>query len=142
MTKIKYIILLIIGFIFLNYLVYFFTEQNKNQRIELSLQSHSKKLQTHYEILKHQQKLTADSAYESTLKKAGVIEIVSEAYINIGDSWFQWWGTVSSGTVSSGIGGIDEYTVLMLHLDGDESDSQHIVTFNRDPKYSSTVKKF
>jgi len=79
MSKTKYISLLIIGFIFLNTLVYFFTEQNQNKRIELSLKSHVKKLQTHYDILMHQQKLTADSAYKSTIIKPNVIDIIAEA---------------------------------------------------------------
>ena len=40
------------------------------------------------------------------------------------------------------IGGIDEYTVLMLHMDGDQSDSQHLVTTNGNPQLSTAISKF
>jgi len=40
------------------------------------------------------------------------------------------------------IGGIDAYTKLMLHMDGDQSDSQHVVTFNGTPKFSTAESKF
>jgi len=42
----------------------------------------------------------------------------------------------------AGIGGIDEYTVLMMHMDGDQSDSQHVVTHNGDPQFSTAQSKF
>ncbi|RLD70377.1 MAG: hypothetical protein DRI98_08080 [Bacteroidetes bacterium] len=42
----------------------------------------------------------------------------------------------------AGIGGIDEYTVLMMHLDGDQSDSQHVITHNGDPEFSTAQSKF
>ncbi|MCK5111897.1 MAG: hypothetical protein KAQ94_10295 [Arcobacteraceae bacterium] len=80
MSKIKYIILLSIGFIFLNFIIYLFTEENKNQRIELSSKSYIDKLQTHYEILMHQQRLTADGTYKSTIITPNVIEILTKAY--------------------------------------------------------------
>ncbi len=80
MSKFKYIILLIVVFIFLNFIIYIFTEQNKNQRIELALKSHIDKLETHYEILMHQQKLTADGAFKSTILKPHVLEVFTKAY--------------------------------------------------------------
>ncbi|MEA1914261.1 MAG: HAMP domain-containing sensor histidine kinase [Campylobacterota bacterium] len=69
-----------IGFIVLNLLVYFFTQQNKNQRIDLALDNHITKLQTHFEILMHQQKLNANGIFESSLKKPEVVETLSKAY--------------------------------------------------------------
>jgi len=44
-----------------------------------------------------------------------------------------------------GIGGIDEYTKLMLHMDGDlsdSSDSNHTVSTAGDPTFDSVIKKF
>ncbi len=40
------------------------------------------------------------------------------------------------------IGGIDEYTVLLMHMDGDQSDSNHIVTVNGNPQFSTAQSKF
>jgi hypothetical protein len=42
----------------------------------------------------------------------------------------------------AGIGGIDINTVLMMHMDGDQSDSQHLVTHNGDPQFSTVESKF
>ena len=39
-------------------------------------------------------------------------------------------------------GGIDEFTKLMLHMDGDQSDSSHEVTTSGDPQLNATTKKF
>ncbi|MEA2018996.1 MAG: ATP-binding protein [Campylobacterota bacterium] len=80
MSKNKYIILLVVLFVVFNSIIYQYTEQNKNQRVNLSLQTHLDKLQTHYDILMHQEKLTADTAYISTIKKEQVAEIVTLAY--------------------------------------------------------------
>jgi len=43
---------------------------------------------------------------------------------------------------AGGIGGIDEYTKLMLHMDGDQSDSQHVVTLIGDPQFSTAESEF
>jgi len=43
----------------------------------------------------------------------------------------------------AGIGGIDEYTKLMLHMDGDQSDIKHeIMHVNGSPIYSAAQSKF
>jgi hypothetical protein len=47
-----------------------------------------------------------------------------------------------SATATPAIGGIDSYTKLMLHMDGDQSDSQHIVTANGNPQFSTAQSKF
>jgi len=47
-----------------------------------------------------------------------------------------------SDSTPAGIGGIDEYTVLMMHMDGDQSDSQHVITHNGDPQFSTVESKF
>ena len=80
MYKSKNIIILSISFIFLNLVIYFFTENNQNQRIELSLKNHIDKLKINYEILLHQQKLTANGIFESTVIKDDVLNIVTKAY--------------------------------------------------------------
>ena len=38
--------------------------------------------------------------------------------------------------------GIDSYTKLCLHMDGDQSDSNHTVIVNGNPTLNSTIKKF
>ena len=45
-------------------------------------------------------------------------------------------------TESDGIGGIDEYTKLMVHMDGDESTIGHGLTHYGTPLLSSTQSKF
>jgi len=40
------------------------------------------------------------------------------------------------------IGGIDEYTVLMMHMYGDQSDSQHTITPNGEPQFYTAQSKF
>jgi len=40
------------------------------------------------------------------------------------------------------IGGIDSYTKLMMHLDGDQSDSQHTVSHDGNPQFSTIQSKF
>ena len=42
----------------------------------------------------------------------------------------------------AGIGGIDEYTKLMMHMDGDQSDSEHTITYNGGPRFSTIESKF
>ncbi|RLD70376.1 MAG: hypothetical protein DRI98_08075 [Bacteroidetes bacterium] len=42
----------------------------------------------------------------------------------------------------AGIGGIDEYTVLMMHMDGDQSDSQHTAVLNGSQQLSTAQSKF
>jgi hypothetical protein len=42
----------------------------------------------------------------------------------------------------TGIGGIDGNTVLMMHMDGDQSDSQHTVTHIGDPQFSTAESQF
>jgi len=80
MSKTKYIVLLLIGFIFANIIIYGFTQHNKNERIAISLQTHSNKLETHVNILKYQQKLNANSAYNATVSSPKVIDILTKAY--------------------------------------------------------------
>ena len=38
--------------------------------------------------------------------------------------------------------GIDSYTKLCLHMDGDQSDSNHTITTYGNPTLNSTTKKF
>ncbi|MEA2099921.1 MAG: HAMP domain-containing sensor histidine kinase, partial [Campylobacterota bacterium] len=75
----KIISLLSILFLFVNFGIYTVTEINKEQRIQVALDSHLDKLKTHYEILLHHQKVTATAAYKSTINKKFVIDILSKA---------------------------------------------------------------
>ena len=71
-------IILVIIFVVLNITSYLFIDLNKEQRIQKSLESHLDKLQTHYEVLLHHQKIRAFSAYKSTISNKKVIEILSK----------------------------------------------------------------
>ena len=66
-NKIKIIMILTIIIIIANSLVYYVTEQNKKQRVEIALNDKINSLQVHYEILLHHQKIAADTAYATTL---------------------------------------------------------------------------
>ncbi len=76
--RIKTISLLSILFIIINIIVYSLTELNKDQRIQVSLDSHLNKLKTNYEVLLFHQKQAADAAYKSTIDKKFVIDILSK----------------------------------------------------------------
>jgi len=45
-------------------------------------------------------------------------------------------------TPDTGIGGIDEYTKLMMHMDGDQSNSQHVAVLNGLQQLSTAQSKF
>ncbi len=76
--KTKLILLLTLLFVIINSVAYIITEINKEQRIQVALDSHLKNLETHYEILLHHQDVTADAAYKSTTNIKEVIEILSK----------------------------------------------------------------
>jgi len=75
----KIVISLSLLFIFINIIFYNIIETNKNQRIQLALQGHLEKLQTHYELFLYNQKNIANAVYERTVANKRVIEIISEA---------------------------------------------------------------
>ena len=52
------------------------------------------------------------------------------------------WTTSFSGSLPSEPYTTDSYTKLLLHFDGDQSDSQHAFTFNGDPQIYSSEGKF
>ena len=79
-TRIYTILALLIVFIVANGGVYYLMELNKEQRVQLVLESNLKSLETHYGILKSNQKMVADATYASTLKLTPrVIDILSRA---------------------------------------------------------------
>ena len=81
-NRTKIIILLSVLFTLINTAVYIITEINKEQRIQIALDTHLNKLQTHYEILIHHQKVTADAAYKSTINIKKVIDILSKVKLS------------------------------------------------------------
>jgi len=68
MQKIKLLALLIFSFIVINAGVYYFSQENENERIEIALADNLSDLETHYGVLIHNQKLTADAVAISTIK--------------------------------------------------------------------------
>ena len=62
------LLLFLAAFIISNGLVYFATEYTKSQRIDLVLNDSLKDLETHYEILLHNQKIIADATYITITK--------------------------------------------------------------------------
>ncbi len=73
------IILFIVFFCIVNSFVYYLTEYDKNGRVKEALQSHISTLKTNYEIVLHYQKLNADAAYNDTINKDFVIDILTKA---------------------------------------------------------------
>ncbi len=78
--KTKTIILLAILFLAINAVVFYVTELNSKQKIDIILQDNLKTLQTHYNILLETQKSTAQAIYQTTLNVKGFSEIIKEAY--------------------------------------------------------------
>ncbi len=78
MKKLKKILLFIILFTLMNSVVYFIGTLNEEQRIQVALNTHLAKVETHYKILLHHQKITADAVYMSTVNKKKVINILSQ----------------------------------------------------------------
>jgi len=74
----KLILILSIIFLSINFVIYMITELNKEQRIQVALDTHLYKLRTNYEVLLYHQKLIADAAYKSTVNKKFVIDILSK----------------------------------------------------------------
>ena len=72
-------IVLIIIFIISNYIVYYITHINENQRIKIALDQHLDKLETNLKVYLYHKKMSADSAYLFTIQNKKVIEILSKA---------------------------------------------------------------
>jgi len=70
--------LLLFLFIVANGIVYYLNLINKDQRISIALEQSLNELRTHYEILLHNQKITADAARMSTVEMPQVIEILTK----------------------------------------------------------------
>jgi diguanylate cyclase (GGDEF)-like protein len=79
-TRLKTIFFLLIIFIIANASVFYMMETNKEQRIQVVLDSKLEQLQTSYEILLYNQKMVADATYASTIKLTPrVIDILKKA---------------------------------------------------------------
>jgi len=78
MKKSKIILLFIILFTLMNSVIYFIGTLNEEQRIQVALNTHLAKIETHYKILLHHQKITADAAYKSTMNIKEVTTILSQ----------------------------------------------------------------
>ena len=75
-TKILFLIL----FLMFNAVVFFSTQLIQEQRVKIVLDESLKNLQTHYDILLHNQRLTADAAYASTTTLTpGFLKIMKKA---------------------------------------------------------------
>ncbi|MEA3387388.1 MAG: diguanylate cyclase [Patescibacteria group bacterium] len=57
-------------------IVYFVTEQNKNQKIELLLNDNLNNLETHFKVILDYQQKTADAIYSSTIKSTKTMKIL------------------------------------------------------------------
>ncbi len=76
--KVKYIILLTIFFILTNIVMYNILEINKQNKINIALDSHLTKLEIQYKTLMYHWRVTADAAYKSTSSMQKVINILSK----------------------------------------------------------------
>ncbi len=75
-TKVLFLIL----FLMFNAVVFYSTQLIQEQRVKIVLEDSLKNLQTHYDILLHNQRLTADAAYASTTTLTpGFLKIMKQA---------------------------------------------------------------
>jgi len=77
--KIKIILLLSLLFLVMNITVFYISELNTNQKVNIVLKNNLKTLRTHYKILLETQKSTAIAIYQSTINIPRVSEIIAEA---------------------------------------------------------------
>ncbi len=77
--KTKAIILSSLLFLIINATVYILTQIYSEDKIDIILKNNLNTLQTNYETLLHTQKLISSTAYQSTIKRDRVIEIMAEA---------------------------------------------------------------
>jgi len=77
--KLKSSISAFLLFVLINSIVYFVTDFNSKERIELVLDRNLKTLKTHYDILLQTQKISADTLYQSTLDVDRLAPILKEA---------------------------------------------------------------
>jgi len=77
--KIKTLLILLLLFLVINSSVYFVTQKNTQQRVDLVLQESRKTLKTHYSILLYTQKMVASTMYKSTIAMDEFIDIISKA---------------------------------------------------------------
>ena len=77
--KVGYVVFFIVLFIFVNVVVYNILEINKQNKIDISLNSHLSKLEIQYKTLMYHWRVTANAAYKSTSSINKVIDILSKA---------------------------------------------------------------
>lgn len=77
----RFVIGIILTAIFLlsYYIVFTIIRLNTEQRINLTLESKIKNLETHYNVILHNQKITAYAIYQATISIPGIIDILSIA---------------------------------------------------------------
>jgi len=74
------IILSLIAFFFLSlWISNIIIEQNKEHKIEITLNNHLKTLSTHYDMIMYDQKLKADAIYKRTFRNKRILEIFKKA---------------------------------------------------------------
>ena len=78
-NKNKVIISLIILFSISLWIVNTLIIQNKDHKINITLNSHLKTLSTHYDMIMYDQKLKADAIYKRTIRNKDIINILQEA---------------------------------------------------------------
>jgi len=84
--RIRIIFWISLFFVLINTAVYYITTVNKDQRVEVELNSHVKDLEDHYKILLHYQNRISDAIYESSILDPRVLEIIEESQENISES--------------------------------------------------------
>ncbi len=77
--KLKSVLLLIFFFILSYFIAFFALNLGKEARIQIILANHTKTLKTFYEVLNYNHRITADVAFEETMKNKNFVEIFKEA---------------------------------------------------------------
>jgi len=75
----KSLFLLICAFIVTYLLAFFIIDIGKKARLNVILDTHTQTLQTYYEILKYNQTITADVAFEETVQNKKLMDVLSKA---------------------------------------------------------------
>ena len=79
MSKNKVIVSLVILFFISLWIVNTLIIQNKEHKINITLNSHLKTLSTHYDMIMYDQKLKADAIYKRTIRNKDIINLLKEA---------------------------------------------------------------
>jgi signal transduction histidine kinase len=78
-SKTRILVIIVFFFIVSFVIAVLLTNLGKETRINVILENHTKTLQTYYEVLQHNQRITADIAYKETINNKAFMNILKKA---------------------------------------------------------------